>query len=183
MSSDQSPVKHFSLAMLERVTRDFVAPSSAFDPKAGWENRYAVYALVQNNRQFAVYDIPLGSLQITRVPLSGGASRLKVEYQKINRHGGPHRIAGEMECAGDALATPLRWQFTAELCPPPSSPAETLRTEHTMEARTKTLELMNAGSKRAIPRPAAYSSSWALFDAVQRLPRRPTCFAIAKRRS
>jgi hypothetical protein len=82
-----------------------------------------------------------------------------------------YRLAGEMECGADTSATPLRWQFTMEFCPPSSFPADALRSRHTLEARDKTLERAGAGSERAIPRPADHSSSWALLEAVQRLPR------------
>jgi len=164
---------YFSLGMLERVTRDFIPPESAFNPKGAWENTYRVYALFQTGRQFAGYDVPLGSFRVARTPLDGGSSRLKVEYRKENRRASPHRIAGELECAGDPLATPLGWQFTAGFCSPPQTSVGSLHTKHTMEARGKTIELAGAGFKRTIPRPAAYSSLWALVDAVQRMPRDP----------
>jgi hypothetical protein len=162
---------HYSLGLLERVTRDFIAPHGPFDPREAWENTYAVYALFLNNPRAARFDVPMGSLRISRTPLAGGMARLKVEYEKRNRDGGPHRIAGELECATDDLATPARWQFTAELSPPPQLSVQVLRTRHTMDAVGRRLQLSSQGFKSTLPRPAAFCSLWTLCDAVQRLPR------------
>jgi len=163
---------HYSLGLLERVTHNFTAPQGAFDARGTWENSYGVYALFLNNPRAARFDVPMGSLRISRAPLAGGGGLLKVAYEKRNRDGGPHRIAGELECAADALATPARWEFTAEISPPPQLPLK-LRTRHTMAARNGALELASEGFRSVLARPAAFSSLWSLCDAVQRMPRTP----------
>lgn len=161
---------HFSLDMLERVAGHFSPPRESFRPAGAWENRYTLYCLVHNNRKKPVYGNPAGGLIIGRYEESG-RRMLRIDYRKIMDRGLYHRIVGEIEILSDVLATPVRWTMTVEFARGDSPPHSWSQSEHGMRVQGGRLELSAAGSKRTLPRPAAYTSAWALLDAVQRMPR------------
>ncbi len=163
---------HFSLGMLARVTEKFVAPAGEFDPAGEWVNRYALYCLIHNNRRKPVYGIRVGSLRLARRLSSARQTRLEFDYRMVVTPDRAHRLAGSLLCARDELATPLAWDYRAEFSPPLAGrPEPALRIRHTMQVRGENLVMNAAGSSRRLARPQRYSCLWALFDAVQRLPR------------
>jgi hypothetical protein len=163
---------HFSLDMLERVTKEFQMPRGPFRPEGSWENRYTLYCLVHNNRKNPVYGNPAGSLIVRRMEESG-RRKLGIDYRKTMNKGLAHRISGEVGISPDALATPEWWTVAAEFAAVDGAARAWPRIEHRMQSRGGKLELSAGGLKRSVPRPTAFTHAWSLVEAVQRLLRRP----------
>jgi hypothetical protein len=169
--SAASVTEHFSLGMLARVMQGWTLSEAPFDPAGGWENQYTFYTLIHNNRRNPVYGIPAGSLRLKRTATRNGRFRLEFDYRKFLKDEWNHRIAGQMECAEDDLSTPLSWRYATEIAPPFDGTLKSLTFECEMRAGNRDLSFTTGRQVRRTPRPESYSCLWAMFEAVQRLPR------------
>lgn len=153
---------HFPLAHFERALQNFRPPVDAFDSQGAWVNAYDIWECSQG---FA----KLGAVRIERTPVTGGGAQLDVKFRKVAK-GGTMRMEMRVECHGDALATPERWQAQSVVHDGQDAPIEDLRMRERGEVRRGELWL-TAGRTRtrtALEGPATVQ--WCLFDAVQRLP-------------
>lgn len=157
----------FPLGHMGAILRDFAPPPGRFDPRGAWTSRYRVFSLTGSTD-------PAAELTLRRLPGQSGTFNLLVDYT----HPLPpavfrRRFRAEMLCREDALATPLSWKSTgwAE----DRDGAEQPHSRWTREGRFRDGEvrIADARGERKHGVSGALAANWALFEAVQRLPREP----------
>ncbi len=161
-------VKVDYLDLFQGMLSNYQPSDGAFDPAGHWSHQYKLYTVVNG-------DIPVppvrGTLRIERIAQAAGGVILKINYEKTSRYAGVHTLKTTMVCAGDGLSTPLKWNSTYTAAPPAHSLSLSLEEQGSGIARDGVLLIKQGGVQKKIPLPAAYTSNWALFDVVQRLPR------------
>jgi len=140
---------------------------SAFSPGSPWTNTYAIWTChgyrERGNRI-------VGMLRLQRQPGATGTSfQLEVDQQIVNDEGGLHVVQAEIECLGDARATPRKWTLTSRFVGPDGKERPGQTTEQT--ASTDGASLLITVGDRVFKRDgsAQLTADWCLFDAVQRL--------------
>jgi len=154
------------LDLFRDVLRDYHAPIGPFDPAGHWSHQYRLYTVVNG-------DIPVppvrGTLQIERVPQPAVGAILNINYEKTSRYAGVHTIRATMVCGNDRLAAPLKWNSTYTAAPPAHPLKMSLEQQDSGVASNGELLMSQGSVHKRLPLPSAYTSNWALFDAVQRL--------------
>jgi hypothetical protein len=169
---------HFPLAHFERALQNFQPPGGPFDPAGAWVNAYDIWECSQGYAK-------LGAVRIERTPLAGGGAKLDVKFRKLGK-GGSMRLTMSVECQGDALATPLRWQMENVVHDGQDAPLEATRIQETGEIVGGELRLTTGRATTRTAVPGAVALDWCLFDAVQRLPGpalEPVAFTLVSRLS
>jgi len=157
---------HFALDIVASALDGFVPPSEAFDPAGDWRHTYRVCTLTRN------CDVA-GEVVIARKALDRGGCTLTVEYHKRLAGGYRQEVTVEIDCLGDTFSTPLRWRYDAEMFTPSGDAVAHTRIAHTAVVGDGFLVINDSTDTRRIAMPEACTLHWALFDAVQRLPREP----------
>ena len=161
-----SSVSIEGLDLFRDVLRNFQPPSGPFDTAGYWRHTYHLYTVANG-------DIPVppvrGTLQIERVPQSAGGVILNINYEKTSRYAGVHTLVAKVTCAGDALATPLKWTSTYTAAPPAHPLKMSLEQQGSGLVSDGALIIRQGAVRKTIALPLAYTSNWALFDVVQRL--------------
>jgi len=157
------------LDLFRDVLRNYLSPSRPFDPSGKWFHQYKLYTVVNG-------DIPVppvrGTLGIERVPQAAGGAILNVNYEKTSRYAGVHTIRATVVCAGDDLSTPVKWDSTYTAAAPAHPLEMSLKFQESGVARDGSIIIKRGSEQKKLLLPVAYTSSWALFDAVQRMARR-----------
>ena len=171
MADEKNPITApFPINMLVPHLSGYLPPPGSFDPKAGWEHSYSVHTLASVRGTGG----PAGSLHIRRENPSAGDFMLHVKYEKPVPSMPPgclNRVSAEMRCRSDALSTPTEWSFGFEAVTPEGKPVEYTRLRKSAVAKGGEIEMTDGRYPRRIAAPTAYTVRWALWDAVQRLPR------------
>ena len=161
-------VKIDYLDLFQDMLSNYRPSVGPFDPAGPWSHQYKLYTVVNG-------DIPVppvrGTLRIERVPQAAGGVILSINYEKTSRYAGVHTFKATVVCAGDSLSTPLKWNSTYTAAPPAHSLNMSLEEQGSGIVRDGALFIKQGGVQKKLPLPAAYTSNWALFDVVQRLPR------------
>jgi hypothetical protein len=168
----------FTLNLLAPGLTAFVPPSGPFDPAGEWTQRWGVHTLNVGVGR-------VGQLTLTRRKTADGLT-LALDYEKHGPIGVFQKTAGTLDCAADALATPRRWQWTTDMVSAPGSAAEGVPLAGMRLEKSATLENGHwtracGGVTRHADLPGPVALNWALFEAVQRLPRalaRPLAFTL-----
>ena len=158
---------HFPLNILGGALKGFKPPDGKFDPQGDWELHYGVRTIGRGD------GARVGSLRLRRRARADGGAVLRVEYRKAFPGGAAGEQRGEIECRGDALSTPVAWRLETRSLDPEGKAVPRTRIEKRAAAKEGFIEVRDPRSRRTIPAPGAYTINWALFDAVQRLPREP----------
>jgi hypothetical protein len=160
------PVEYLDL--FRDLLRDYHPPIGAFDPSGHWLHRYRLYTVVNG-------DIPVppvrGTLRIERVPQAAGGATLNINYEKTSRYAGVHTLLATVVCAGDELSTPVKWTATYTAAAPAHPLKMSREQNESAVASDGTLNIKQGKVQKKLALPSAYTSNWALFDAVQRLAR------------
>lgn len=144
------------LEIAARVLEAVKPPQGTFDANGAWRHTYGLYDLGANlAARINVVRTPVGTLTLTRKPASGGGAVLEVDLRRRTPPGSAERIPGRMTCGAGVLATPSEWEFAWQ-----------------SNAGQQGQSLQRKSSQKPKP-PDPYTSNWALFDVVQRLPRTP----------
>ncbi|MDH7569966.1 MAG: hypothetical protein QHJ73_10310, partial [Armatimonadota bacterium] len=123
------------------------------------------YDLVENAARVA----PIGALSVERIPLAEGRFRLDLAYRKRAANG-TLRFQGQVQCVDDALATPVWWQIESAAHDASGAAISETRQVEKGSASDEGLLLNMGAGDRKVPVRGAWAMSWALFEAVQRLP-------------
>jgi len=159
---------YFSLkAILNNALKGFSFPQNPFDPNGTWKNSYKVLTLTGQSW-------PIGKLTIERILTKNDQTVLIVSYQLFLKDGYKQNITSRIRCLTDSLATPLTWKFESEILSPAKKTIDCTRLEKQGEARNGILKITTSNGSSRTPLSKAYTSNWALFDAIQRLPRQST---------
>jgi hypothetical protein len=165
------PVTHndladvFPLGVIANQLDNFQLPTGDFDPAGDWEQTYAQITVGQ-----------VGSARVGQVRLRRrqGGTLLRVEYEKPGAAGTVHWETADVTCAPDALSTPSQWTLTCETVTVADGKlVPDTRIEKTGTVKGDILEIADSRAVRKLPKPAAFTINWLLFDVVQRLPREP----------
>ena len=159
---------HFSLNSTMDALNDFRPPQRTFDPNGSWNNFYRVLSLAGERSGHA------GDLGIRRSATRDQEAVLEINYRKFLPGGHRQLIVAKMECSIDSLATPQGWKSESEIVSPSGERLRHTRLEQRGAVKKGELEIVSGETVRRIKVPAAYTCNWALYDAVQRLPRQDT---------
>ena len=148
---------HFSLKSIESVLAGFKMPTADFDPNGTWKNTYKFYTLP--------FMIPFphsqaGQVSIKRVPSKFGQTLLEIDYEKILPGNYKQQITAKIQCDNDVLASFSKWEFSSQIVSP--------------QGQAVKETVMSKKGKAPRGTTAPYTCNWALYDAVQRLPRERT---------
>ena len=177
----------FTLDILAPHLKNFTLPQGSFDSNKDWQHTYRVYTLAGRGGH-------AGILHIRRRNTKKDSFLLDVLCHKFLPKPYRHDTKGLMNCKRDTLSTPTAWHFAFSTSYPqkkniPNSPQrrngakgeiyidDLLTVPNSSMARQaanygKEIRYQDGSSTHSIPTPKAYTINWALFDAVQHLPRR-----------
>ncbi|MBN1675471.1 MAG: hypothetical protein JXR37_30805 [Kiritimatiellae bacterium] len=111
-----------------------------------------------------------GFLRIDRAPgKTKDSMSLSVESRMIQDQKTVRVIRAKMECACDRLATPLQWELRSELLGRDQKTFPESVLEQTGRRKQGCVEIVSNGRKRTVPLAGAFTGTWSLFEAVQRL--------------
>ncbi|MFW6161148.1 MAG: hypothetical protein ACODAJ_00165, partial [Planctomycetota bacterium] len=96
---------------------------------------------------------------------------LGVEVRKTASGKFQTAVSAKIRCRPDALATPTGWRVTFRTLGPDKKPFPGTRIEKTATVANGRIEIRDGTTSRSLSAPEAFTVHWALFDAVQRLPR------------
>lgn len=162
-----APSDVFTLNLIAPVLEAFDAPDPASPPGDAWTHRYGIYTLAGGGNR-------IGTLALEREPSSEAQFRLRVRTAAQQAAGARHVVEGEYVCRADATATPVSWRYACRTTSPEGEPIPDLAIQREGRLVDGVMEIATPAEPRrrtmASPRVAA---NWPLFEAVQRLPRRP----------
>jgi len=155
---------HFSLNIVAPGLDGFLPPGGDFAPEGDWQASYGVYTLA------GVCD-RAGTLKLQRRAAANGRHVLRVSYEKTLPKGFVQKVAAKLDCETDALSTPRRWTYTTRIVSRSGESVPGTVLDKTAEAKNGAIEIAGGRHVRRVPVSGAYATNWALFEAVQRLPR------------
>ena len=128
-------------------------------------HRYALYTIGQRSH------FRVGTATLRREPTADGPV-LHVDYRKFfpGKHAGV--VSARLLCKPDALATPLRWRVASHTLGPDNAALPHTRIEKSGAVDAEGIAIADGKATRRIATPEAFTTNWALFDVVQRLPRK-----------
>ena len=161
-----APPLEFPFDTLGAQAAKLRSPEGPFDPAKPWEQTWGVYTLTGRGSR-------AGHLTLRRRVGTRGNVALDVSYLKACT-GGSQKVSATLHTRDGALSTPLRWSFEARLLDGSGKPIAHTKIARTAVANGTTIVLSGPPAERTLEVPGPYTVNWALFDAVQRLPRERT---------
>jgi hypothetical protein len=158
--------KEFALDIIAPGLEGFEPPEGTFDPLGSWELAWRVCTLTANCAQ-------VGSLRLQRTVKSRRGAELWVEYEKTGAGGARQQVKAGLDCATDGLSTPRSWTYAPGMVNADGDPIPLMTLAKSAKRRLRTITFGDGTYTTKLPAPPAYTVNWALFDAVQRLPREP----------
>jgi hypothetical protein len=160
------PSDIFNLNIITRHLSGFKPPQAAFEPRGDWSLAYDVHSLTG-------YWPPAGKLQIHRKSVNGDTFDLGVNYTKILQDGYRHIVIGRIRCRGDELASPLEWTFDCSTVAADGTLVPNTALKQSAVRKNVHIEFTDGkGFVHSVDIRSPFTISWALLEAVQRLPRR-----------
>lgn len=156
----------FPLNILEPALAKFQPPEGDFAADGAWSHRYGLYTIGQ--RSLA----RVGSLELQRSAARGGPM-LRMEYRKQAAGGAVNVIDAEIRSDRGAGIESRDWRVTFRTLASGGKTIAGIGIGKFGRVDGKAIEIRDGGTSRRVPRPESFAVSWALFDAVQRLPRKP----------
>ena len=145
--------------------------SAGFDPDGSWEHSYVALDTAPTRDGSKMRDE--GFLRIRRTGSSGdGPFTLDVELLARKQFFGSFRSTIQMQCRSDRLSTPVAWKFSSVSFDTKGNPVDLTRVEEEGRVEDGHIIWQNRGARRR-KAPAAFTSNWSLFDAVQRFSEKP----------
>lgn len=155
---------HFTLDSIAGFLKDFKRPKDGFDPQGPWKSVYGVYTLAGRGGR-------AGRLEIERKSISKDSFVLDMTYEK-NLPGHTQHVTAEIHCRADELSTPLTWKFDSEIRARGGGVLANTKLKKTAKAMKDHIKVAEGKHEESIAIESAWTVNWALFDAVQRLPRK-----------
>lgn len=151
----------FGLYALRGLIDGYRPPETPFDPDGAWRHAYDIHFIAVNNNAHT------GRLVLERKPLADGLFELQVEHIKFTDEDCRQTTRGRLTCRDDALATPLEWNWTVQLCVP-DQPELNAPVEYSGAVHDGRLVVRGPQGEHSRPIGERYTTNWSLFDAVQR---------------
>ena len=167
--SETGPSGVFSLDAAAKALEGFQAPAGPFDPNAAWENVYSVLTLASLSQ--AVRAHPVGKLTVRKTLASDDRIRLSIRDDRPLPGHWRRTTHGELVCSNDLLATPAEWTLRFETRDQAGDLLRELGGEKSGVLEPGSIVLGAGDSHRRIAVRGAVTSSYSLFDAVQRAAR------------
>jgi len=155
---------HFPLDSVARCLEGFETPEAPFDPNGDWEQAYGIYSLGRGC-------LRVGGLHIRRHKAGRKRAVVRLDCARDLPGNCRQKVTAEIECRADPLATPTAWTFTSQIQDDSGQPIEHTPLAKSATGKKREIVIADDTQSRRIPVAAPYTLNWALFDAVQRLPR------------
>ena len=156
----------FALDIIAPGLEGFEPPHGAFDPLGNWTIAYRVCTLTASCAK-------AGTLRLQRTVRNRRTALLSLEYEKTGAGGARQRVTAGLACARDPLSTPRSWTYSSGIVDAEGNPLANMTLKKSARRRLRTISIHDGTHTEKLPLPPAYTVNWALFDAVQRLPRAP----------
>ncbi len=142
----------------------FKPPPGDFTADGEWEHLYDVFALSRGCHR-------AGSLRLRRSAHGDNETRLQSTYDKVSPGGFRHVLNADMVCGTDSLATPVRWSWRYTTRDAKGQVVPGTAFEKRARCDGETVTVSDKLAARTFKLTQSPVLSWALFEAVQRLPR------------
>lgn len=159
----------FSLEFISARFTNFRIPEGAFEPGGDWQLDYGVYTFAVQSQKPALGSL-VGRMTLTRKAVAENEADLTLDYEK-NGPGTVQKVAATIRCGTDALSTPVRWEYSAEVLDSLGKPYENSKIAKRAEAADGRIEIVDDQSTRRIAVNGPFTVNWAVWDAVMRMPR------------
>lgn len=161
----------FSLEFISARLTNFQIPDGAFDPNGDWQLDYGVYTFSAQSQKPTPGGL-VGRMALTRKAVAENEAELTLDYEKAGP-GTVQKVAGKIRCKTDALSTPIRWEYSAQVVDSQGKPYENSIISKRAEAANGRIEIADSHSTRRISLNSPFTVNWAVWDAVMRMPREP----------
>jgi hypothetical protein len=159
----------FSLEFISARLTNFKIPDEPFDPAGDWRLDYGVYTFTSLQQGPAPGGL-VGRMTLVRKTIGENQADLSLAYEK-NGPGTVQKVAATIRCGTDALSTPVRWQYSAEVVDSDAKLYENSKIAKRAVAADGRIEIVDDHSTRHIGMSGPFTINWALWDAVMRMPR------------
>ena len=157
----------FSLDIISDYLVGFNPPEGPFDPSGEWDHRYAMWLAL---RGAFGKSSKRGALRVRRaVDASGGVALSVSQTTSLLDEGKTGHTTASVTCTADKLATPKKWEIESRILDAKGKPVDHSITRVTGEVAGGGIVLRVVADRR-LKTSKAFTGSWSLFDAVQRLP-------------
>jgi len=164
----------FPLNTIGPAVDKILLSDAAFDPTGNWTHGYGVYSTPRGAAR-------VGELRLQRRAGPGQRVTLDFQYEKTHT-GGKQQIAAKIHFpAKSPLSAPAEWSFQAHVLDNAGRVIESTRIRKSIAVADGTLVVNDPTGAKRTPLDGEYALSWALFDAVGRLPSQafaPLCFTL-----
>ena len=137
-------------------------PHGPFDPDGPWKQSWAIQ----------IFDAkPSGKLVLTKKASARWQrfDHLLADWRVQQTTKGFQHMVADAHCLADDLGTPISWQAQSRVLEPNGEPIEDLTVKQEVQVKDGVLELFG-GVKRFSDQPLkAWSCTWSMLEAVQRL--------------
>ncbi len=161
----------FSLEFISARFTNFQIPEGVFDPGGDWQLYYGVYTFAVQSQKPVLGGL-VGRMTLARKAVDEKEADLTLNFEK-NGPGTVQKVAAKIRCGTDALSTPVRWQYSAEVVNSQGKPYENSKIAKRGEAADGRVEITDEQSTRRIAINGPFTINWAVWDAVMRMPREP----------
>lgn len=161
-----SPLTPSMLTELGAVKR---VPSlgEGFDPTGDWEQTYRIWTC-HGYRERGNQDV--GSMRIKKDVAQGGKTfTLSVRQRVTETDALLCTIEAEIDCLGDAVASPTGWQIASSFTRADGKIAKDVGSTETVFVEGDTMVIKTPAGRRHRPVERPLTCDWCLFEAVQRL--------------
>jgi hypothetical protein len=157
----------YSLDIVSDYLAGFTPPDGPFDPRGEWDHRYVMWIALRGQ---SGKDHKHGALRIRRAVDASGIITLSVSQTTGPLSAGKtgHTTA-RITCRADRLATPRKWEIESRILDAKGKPVPYSQSRVTGEVAGGEIVFSGTADRR-LRAPKAFTGSWSLFDAVQRLP-------------
>jgi hypothetical protein len=158
----------FSLEFISARLTNFRIPERVFNPHGDWSLSYGVYTFT-SMRQGPTPGGLVGRMTLARKVVGENEADLTLDYEKDGR-GTIQKVAGRIRCKTDALSTPSRWEYSAEVVDSQGKPYENSKIAKRGRAGDGRIEIVDDCSTRRLAINGPFTINWAVWDAVMRMP-------------
>lgn len=149
------------------ILNDLNPPVGDFDPDGDYTHTYRF--------GFTIWKMPrvpqLGWFTLTRTRRNEEHFSLTVDHLMLDYVGGLHRIEAEMLCRNDAYASPIEWNLIHRVYDLEDKEVTEGRMRERGDVEGSRLHLVRNGRHTSHALNGPVMNSWALLEAVQRMPR------------
>ncbi len=154
----------FPLESAPAVLEGFRPLQGPHDPAGDWTFDYDELTLIHRGHK-------TGRVRVARQALPEGC-RLTVRHERPQAK--TRRIeTAVLVCRGDRLSTPVSWDLRVETLDRAGRAVQGTSLRQSGRVRGSAIELRDEAGRRRLDAPPAWTATWALFEAVTRLPREP----------